>query len=28
LFISDSRVNFSNGNVIQDEFIKWVLESG
>ena len=28
LFISDTRVNFSNGNVIQDEFIKWVLESG
>jgi len=28
LFISDSKVNFSNGNVIQDEFIKWVLSRG
>jgi D-alanyl-D-alanine carboxypeptidase/D-alanyl-D-alanine-endopeptidase (penicillin-binding protein 4) len=28
LFLSDARVNFSNGNIIQDEFIKWVLKSG
>lgn len=28
LFINDPRVNFSNGNVIQDEFIKWVLAEG
>ncbi len=28
LFISDSKVNFNNGNVIQDEFIKWVLNRG
>lgn len=28
LFIADKKVNFSNGNVIQDEFIKWVLKKG
>ncbi len=28
LFVADDRVNFSNGNVIQDEFIKWVLKAG
>jgi len=28
LFITDSKVNFSNGNVIQDEFIKWALKAG
>jgi D-alanyl-D-alanine carboxypeptidase/D-alanyl-D-alanine-endopeptidase (penicillin-binding protein 4) len=28
LFVSDARTNFSNGNVIQDEFIKWALEAG
>ena len=28
LFIADTKVNFSNGNVIQDEFIKWVLQQG
>ena len=27
-FMTDTRANFSNGNVIQDEFIKWVLEAG
>jgi D-alanyl-D-alanine carboxypeptidase/D-alanyl-D-alanine-endopeptidase (penicillin-binding protein 4) len=28
LFVADARANFSNGNTIQDEFIKWVLEAG
>jgi D-alanyl-D-alanine carboxypeptidase/D-alanyl-D-alanine-endopeptidase (penicillin-binding protein 4) len=28
LFISDGKVNFSNGNVVQDDFIKWILENG
>ncbi len=28
LFITDGKVNFSNGNVIQDEFIKWVMDKG
>jgi D-alanyl-D-alanine carboxypeptidase/D-alanyl-D-alanine-endopeptidase (penicillin-binding protein 4) len=27
-FMTDARVNFSNGNIIQDEFIKWVLKAG
>jgi D-alanyl-D-alanine carboxypeptidase/D-alanyl-D-alanine-endopeptidase (penicillin-binding protein 4) len=28
LLIADKKVNFSNGNVLQDTFIKWVLSKG